>query len=148
VSDLYPIPGYPNYSITRDGRVWSKARPRARGGWLRPQLGGNKHLQLFLRVDGVTRTVRVHTLVALTFLGPRPEGQIVRHLNDDPLDNRPENLAYGTHLDNMRDMARNGGHHNTRKTHCKQGHPYVPENIYLRPNGNRRCKACCLRRPA
>ena len=52
----------------------------------------------------------VHRLVALAFLGPCPEGQEVRHLNNDFLDNRIANLAYGTHLENMADATRDERH--------------------------------------
>lgn len=38
-----------------------------------------------------------------------PDGLMVRHLNDIKNDNREENLALGTHQDNMRDRTRNGG---------------------------------------
>ena len=39
-------------------------------------------------------TVLVHRIVALAFLGPRPEGLEVSHLNGDDRDNRIENLCY------------------------------------------------------
>lgn len=28
------------------------------------------------------------------------------------------------------------------KTHCRNGHLYLPENTYIRPNGDRLCKTC------
>lgn len=28
------------------------------------------------------------------------------------------------------------------KTHCKNGHPFIPENIYLRPDKTRSCRIC------
>jgi hypothetical protein len=31
---------------------------------------------------------------------------------------------------------------NVNKTHCKHGHEYVPENIYVCPRGKRECKTC------
>lgn len=31
---------------------------------------------------------------------------------------------------------------NAVKTHCPQGHPYTPENTYVRPNGHRKCRIC------
>jgi hypothetical protein len=46
--------------------------------------------------------------VLLAFVGPRPDGAVGRHFNDDPVDNRPENLAWGTRLDNAADRLRNG----------------------------------------
>ncbi len=34
--------------------------------------------------------------------------------------------------------------HMSRITHCPYGHEYTPENTYVRPNGQRNCKACAL----
>lgn len=50
----------------------------------------------------------VHVLVAATFLGPRPDGCDVRHLDGDPLNNRVDNLAYGTRTENILDVYRLG----------------------------------------
>lgn len=50
----------------------------------------------------------VHQLVALTFLGPRPAGCDVRHLDGDPHNNSVENLAYGSRTDNILDVYRIG----------------------------------------
>src|SRR5690606_25876746 len=55
---------------------------------------------------GQRETLFVHKEVAYAFLGPRPEGLVVRHLNGDQTDNRVENLAYGTHKDNSQDALR------------------------------------------
>ncbi len=46
-----------------------------------------------------------HRVVALLTYGPNAviPGSVVRHLNGDKLDNRPENLAYGTQGQNVRD---------------------------------------------
>ena len=46
----------------------------------------------------------VHQLVAFTFLGPRPEGLDILHINGNPLDNRAENLMYGTRTANILDV--------------------------------------------
>lgn len=32
------------------------------------------------------------------------------------------------------------------RTHCKRGHPLIPENCYIRGNGSRCCKVCVLAR--
>lgn len=50
----------------------------------------------------------VHQLVAEAWHGPRPPGQVTRHLNGDPLDNRASNLAYGTPAANYADSCRHG----------------------------------------
>ena len=54
------------------------------------------------------RGIPVHQLVMLAFHGPPPAGMEVMHLNGNPVDNRPENLQYGTHSQNMTDMYRLG----------------------------------------
>lgn len=55
--------------------------------------------------DGGLRTIFGHTLVLEAFCGPRPEGMECRHLNGDPLDNRLENLAWGTREENEMDKT-------------------------------------------
>lgn len=98
--------------------------------------------QVSLWRDGGGHSLFVHALVAQAFIGPRPEGLEVRHLNGDPLDNRPENLAYGTGSDNRADSIRHGTHHQARKTECPQGHPYDSTNTRFTPDGKRKCRAC------
>jgi hypothetical protein len=83
----------------------------------------------------------VHQLVAAAFLGPRPDGLEVRHLDGDPLNNAVSNLAYGTRLENIQDKKRHGTDHNAKKTHCPQGHPYDAENT-ADYSGRRACRTC------
>lgn len=33
-------------------------------------------------------------------------------------------------------------HHQTRKTHCPNNHPYTPDNTYIDPRGYRNCLLC------
>ncbi len=54
------------------------------------------------------RGIPVHQLVMLAFHGCPPPGMEAMHLNGIPTDNRPENLRYGTHSENMIDMYRMG----------------------------------------
>jgi hypothetical protein len=60
------------------------------------------------RKDIGKRTRLVHSFVYEAFNGPPQEGQVCRHLNDIKLDNRPVNLAWGSHEDNYADAKRNG----------------------------------------
>ena len=90
------------------------------------------------------RNALVHALVAEAFLGPRPEGQQVRHVNTDSRDNRATNLAYGTHLDNAQDAVRHGKTAAAR-THCKHDHEFTPENTRVRQRNGyvvRDCLTC------
>lgn len=89
------------------------------------------------------RTTQVSIIVAETFIGLRADNaEVVRHLNDDPSDNRVENLAFGTQAQNAADRVKNGKDHNKNKTHCKRGHAFTPFNIVDEGGGNRSCKAC------
>lgn len=51
----------------------------------------------------------VHVLVCTVFNGEKPSSaEVCRHLDDDPSNNTPENLVWGTHQDNAVDALRNG----------------------------------------
>ena len=54
------------------------------------------------------RTKRVHTLVAEAFVGPRPSGHVVRHLDGSRDNNNRDNLTYGTQADNVQDAIKHG----------------------------------------
>ena len=50
----------------------------------------------------------VHRIVARAYLGRRPAGMDVRHLDGVKTNNRVWNLAYGTRKENMDDNLRHG----------------------------------------
>jgi hypothetical protein len=56
----------------------------------------------------------VRLLIALAFLGPRPFGMEVRHLNGIATDNRLENLEYATRSRNIQDKKWHAGQKNYR----------------------------------
>lgn len=50
------------------------------------------------------RTMKVHRLVSMAFHGPEPlsnQRMVVGHLDDDPANNRPDNLRWMTQRDNL-----------------------------------------------
>jgi hypothetical protein len=53
----------------------------------------------------------------------------------------PEHLEPVTPQENMLRGASPAARH-ARVTHCPKDHPYEGENLYLRPNGSRVCRAC------
>lgn len=98
-----------------------------------------------LRRDGRDTVRAVHVLVAEAFIGPRPPGHEVRHINGVRTDPGAHNLIYGTRSENMRDAVRHGTHPQASKTHCKHGHEFTPENTY-QSRGRRNCRKCHLDR--
>lgn len=50
----------------------------------------------------------MHHVVAHEFLGPRPEGTFVCHIDGDATNNKASNLYYGTPKENMADAMRHG----------------------------------------
>lgn len=140
-----------------DRRVWRRPSDLRSGHWmiqrgrlLRIKPGNHqwKYQTARICVAGEMETRPVHHLVLEAFVGPRPEGMIGRHLDDDKHNNHPSNLAWGTDTENKADAARNGipigwGAFHLAKTHCAHGHPYAGENLRVDPRtGWRICRAC------
>ena len=94
------IQGYPNYLIYEDGRVYSKykkdfMKPSVNRGYCRVNLYNTKRV-----------TFQVHRLVALHYI-PNPENKPeVDHINDNPSDNRKENLQWLTQQENLDKIIR------------------------------------------
>ena len=113
------IPGFPGYAAGDDGSIWSQ-RVNGKGTYfglwhkLKPHLPRARanqrslYQKVSLLFDGRSITRTVHTLIALTWLGPKPIDKQVRHLNGNKLDHRPSNLAYGTSLEDSDDRRRHG----------------------------------------
>lgn len=134
------------YEVSDLGRVrsltrWTPAGTR-KGRLLKTNISPSGYPQLGFRRDGKSRTQAVHRLVAAAFLGPRPEGQEVRHLDGNKINNRLDNLAYGTPSENSLDSIRHGTHPSASKTHCKRGHLFDEENTIIRPGNGRKCRMC------
>src|SRR4051812_19574137 len=102
------IPGYAGYRAGCDGTVWSCHKRGGAGGlgetWRQLRPAFHKRHGRFnycVRVERRKVTRRAAYLVALAFHGPRPAGLEIRHLDGDRTNDRPDNLAYGTHQENM-----------------------------------------------
>ena len=91
-----------------------------------------------------SKSVGAHRLSYMVFIGDIPESLTIDHLC------RIRNCVNPEHLEavSMRENQLRGTSpmaHHARKTHCKRGHEFTPENTYARdPNGygGRECKAC------
>jgi DNA-binding CsgD family transcriptional regulator len=105
------IPGCPGYQASSLGRIRSLDRQVAmiskygkpflcnRAGRILVQ-GTNPHGYRFLFVGSPVRSTTVHRLIALAFLGHKPDGLQINHKDGDKLNNRPENIEYVTSAKN------------------------------------------------
>ena len=101
--DARPIPFVPGYMVTPRGEVWSERAGRLLRPWTDPM----GYPRVGLSTSQGPKKARVHRLVALCFLQPA-SGPEVRHLDGNPSNNLVENLAWGTHAENMADVVRHG----------------------------------------
>ncbi len=120
IEEWKAVPGYASiYQVSNLGRVRSLDRKvnaalkqqdfRLISGKVlmnREDIKGRAYVHLCLQ--GRKSTYRVHTLVALAFLGNRPEGLVICHNNGNNSDNRLFNLRYDTPTNNAKDMERHG----------------------------------------
>lgn len=116
-SDVRPVPGFPGYAVSRDGRIfssrpWRGTHTRELRGWL----DGKGYRTVFLCSGaGKPRVARsVHSVVAEAFHGPRPGRLDIRHLDGVKTNCAADNLRYGTRSENERDKARHGVGRNRR----------------------------------
>jgi HNH endonuclease/NUMOD4 motif len=98
-----PIKGYPLHMISSEGRVFSWYSER----FLKPGINSVGYLRLNLAMG---KSYLLHILVAETFIGPRPIGQVVRHKDGNRLNPKLANLEYGTYSENTRDSIKHGTH--------------------------------------
>jgi hypothetical protein len=94
-----PIIGFKGWEISNRGRVRDSRTHTIR----EPDCSGR-----YPRISLDGRRRAVHTLMAESWLGPRPWGQLVLHANDVADDCAITNLSYGDHVANAADAKRNG----------------------------------------
>lgn len=113
------VPAHPYYRVSNFGRVESRLSGEWRPRNLKRINKGKGHTKFYLGFNAVLEdrlpsgdfrkvTLKVHILVAELFIGPRPEGMLVCHIDDDETNNRADNLKYGTHRENVQNMLRLG----------------------------------------
>jgi hypothetical protein len=142
------IPGFPGYDVSDAGRVrsWLTYRGKAGPRLLKTPINSSGYPALHLQTPTGGRVRPVHTLVLAAFVGRRPEGAVIRHLDGDSTNSRLANLTYGTPSENSLDQTAHGTHPFARRTHCKHGHRYTPENtaIWTSSKGRpfRACRTC------
>jgi hypothetical protein len=121
------VPGYDNLDVTSSGQVWEWQNPRY-VVLLNTYTCGNGYTAVTLQ----GQPVLVHTLVAAAFLGPRPPGQVVVHLDDDPTNNKPWALAYATRGDALkRAYARGSRKSSFARGQANRSHRLTPAKVKM-----------------
>lgn len=85
------------YSVTKNGRVFSHRK----GGYLIPSPNVDGYLCVGLSKDGKGKTLRIHRLVAQTYLKGRPEQICVNHIDNVKTNNHVSNLEWCTYSENV-----------------------------------------------
>lgn len=100
------IPSHTTYAATTEGDIYS----RKTGGWkkLRLTIGEDGYYRLYSQDETGRIAALVNRLVLEAFCGYCPDGMECRHLDGNKTNNRLENLAWGTHQQNINDKTRHG----------------------------------------
>lgn len=135
------VPGFEGYyQASTLGRVRSVERIQVRSnGWpykvqskvLTPTKDGNGYLRTAFSVNSKLTTIKIHRVVAITFLG-RTELE-VNHIDGDKTNNRSTNIEYCTRSENLKhsyriglQKPRRGSSNNKAKLHEKDI-PFIRE---------------------
>ena len=123
------IPGNEGYyQVSNLGNV--KSLPRrvyrqnyyfiSKGKFLKFREASQGRFYVDLHMNKKIKRCYVHSLVTLAFIGERPKGYSVCHINGDNQDNRITNLKYDTPRQNQIDVYRYGKTHGNSKLSVEQ----------------------------
>jgi hypothetical protein len=98
-------------SVERRARVGGGRTRLVRERILRPgKINKYGHLAVNLSKNNQPEMYQLHHLVLEAFIGTRPKiKSLGLHRNDDPSNNRADNLYWGTMAENAQDSLKNGG---------------------------------------
>ena len=119
------IPGYERlYQVSNLGRVKSLEKQYVNSlgrtitrkeNLLSLKPTNRNRVKVVLFKDNNRKYIDVHILVALAFIGERPEGYDVCHKDGNPSNNNVNNLRYDTRSENIIDNYRYGSKHSSGK---------------------------------
>jgi len=138
MTDFVHLPDFPDYRINRDGIILGKlGRPLKKRFMGASRAGNKKYQQYALYHNGKRYEKMLHHLMLEAFVGPRPDGMVGCHRDDDIENNKISNLYWGTPEQNAADKVRN-------RTHCKCGLELSGENVIVRDNGKKNGAKTCV----
>ncbi|MBQ6771344.1 MAG: HNH endonuclease [Bacteroidales bacterium] len=102
-----PIPNFEGYYASKDGRVLSNKQ--GENYIMVPLKKRDGYLYLYLYDGhGNQKKMYLHRLILMAWVRMPKPNEEARHLNDIHDDNRLENLAWGTRMENVGDKRKNG----------------------------------------
>jgi hypothetical protein len=133
------IPGFEGiYRVSDLGRVMSLRNKRGLGDMVLKSQGA-PYLHVGLWIDGAPKMRKVHSLVALAFLGPKSKGLCVNHKDGNKFNNSLSNLEYCTQSENIQHSYDMGLHVKTRRGESHQfakiKNSDIPEIKHMKAEG-------------
>lgn len=114
-------------------RLWSNI-DSGEGCWIwRGQVRSDGYGQIGAGGRG-GKSLRPHRVAYELVVGPIPDGLTLDHLCCNTICCNPQHLEPVTSEENNRRAT-------ARRTQCRRGHAFVPENTIVRPKG-RECRTC------
>lgn len=94
---IKPVPGFPGYHVDDHGHIYGMYDKL-----LSPSVDRLGYTRVSVKdAKGRRQTRYLHQLVWRAFNGELPKGKEIHHIDHNPRNNRPENLAAVSHKDNI-----------------------------------------------
>ncbi len=98
------------YSVSSCGNVKRNELYKSsnKDGHIKPSVGKRGYLLVTLSTNNIKKTKSVHGLVATLFIGTKPNGIEINHIDGNKLNNNIENLEYVTKSQNQKHAIKLG----------------------------------------